>query len=334
MKSMIPALHGSLLSDQFERLLAGLMQLVPESSITGFPCRTAPVSGSGESLSHQTDEIDETDQTDQIDEINQTEKDVVMTLSRQISEVGWWLIETDMTDGTSGNISARCSDEAILITPSARDYRLLAERDLVRVHLGSGNAEGRWKPSSEWRLHVAIYQARPDVNAVIHYHPTWASAVAVARKTIPVLIDEAADIGPIPTAPYAPSGSEELAEAASRELTKGSNAVLLANHGAVVVGRDLREARSRALEVERLAKIYIGAELLGGAHALNEAEVTRSRNSLEIYHATLVESRELFPPVSRIAGQVSLRDLVNYSLRAGVTFASLLQSLIFQKLHK
>ncbi len=88
--------------------------------------------------------------------------------------------------------------------------------------------------------------------------------VAVARQTIPVLIDEAADIGPIPTAPYAPSASQELADAASSELAKGRNAVLLANHGVVVVGRDLREAARRALEVERLAKIYIGAALLGG----------------------------------------------------------------------
>src|SRR3990172_9781438 len=167
----------------------------------------------------------------------------------------------DLTDGTSGNISARCPDGmTALITPSALDYRLVTESDLVRLDLGSGNAEGRRKPSSEWRLHVAIYRARSDINAVIHHHATWASAVAVARKTIPVLIDEAADIGPIPTAPYAPSGSEELAEVASEQLTRQSNAVLLANHGAVVVGRDLREALRRALEVERLAKIYCVAE--------------------------------------------------------------------------
>jgi L-fuculose-phosphate aldolase len=259
----------------------------------------------------------------------------LMILSRQIIEVGLRLIETGLTDGTSGNISARCPDGVTaLITPSARDYRLLTERDLVRMHLGSGNSEGQLKPSSEWRLHVAVYRARPDVNAVIHHHATWASAVAVARKTIPVLIDEAADIGPIPTAPYAPSASQELAETVSRELTEGSNAVLLANHGAVAVGRDLREATRRALEVERLAKIYIGAELLGGAHQLDEAEVIRSQKFFETYRAASVESRELFPIGPRIVGPVGLQDLVSYSFRAGVTFASLLQSLILQKLHR
>lgn len=137
--------------------------------------------------------------------------------------------------------------------------------------------------------------------------------VAVARQTIPVLIDEAADIGPIPTAPYAPSASQELADAASSELAKGRNAVLLANHGVVVVGRDLREAARRALEVERLAKIYIGAALLGGAQALDEAQVNRSLTFFETYRAAPV---------------------ISYSFRAGITFASLLQSLILQKLHR
>lgn len=257
-----------------------------------------------------------------------------MNLSQQIIDAGWRLVETDLTDGTSGNISVRCPEgDSVIITPSARDYRLLTERDLVRVHLGSGKAEGRWEPSSEWRLHVAIYRARPDVSAVIHHHATWASAVAVARKTIPVLIDEAADIGSIPTATYAPSASPELAEALVRELTIGTNAVLLANHGAVAVGRDLREAVRRALEVERLAKMYIAAELLGGAHPLDEAEVAKSQKFFETYRAAPEKSRELFLTTPRIVGPVGLQDLVNYSFRAGVTFASLVHTLILQKLH-
>ena len=256
----------------------------------------------------------------------------VMTLSRQIIEIGLQLVEMDLTDGMSGNISARCSDgTTALITPSALDYRLVTERDLVRVHLGSGSTEGHRKPSSEWRLHLAIYRARSDVKAIIHHHATWASAVAVARKTIPVLIDEAADIGPIPTAPYAPSASEALAETAARELGKGSNAILLANHGAVVVGRDLREAARRALEVERLAKIYIGAEFLGGAQALNRDQVAQSRQFFETYRA--IPGRVL-EAERRAHEQVSLRDLVQYGVRAGVTFAALLQSLILQKLHR
>ncbi len=258
-----------------------------------------------------------------------------MRLSRQIIEVGWRLVEANLTDGTSGNISARCPDEVTaLITPSGLDYRIITERDLVLLHLESGAAEGQRKPSSEWRLHAAIYRTRPDVQAVIHHHATWASAVAVARKTIPVLIDEAADIGPISTAPYAPSASRELAEAASQELAGGSNAVLLANHGAVVVGRDITEAARRALEVERLAKIYIAAALLGGAQALDEAQVRRSQKFFETYRAACVPNRDGSQIAPHAVGQVRLHDLINYGFRAGVTFASLLQSLILQKLHR
>jgi len=254
-----------------------------------------------------------------------------MSLAQQIIQTGLWLLEEQLTYGTSGNISARCPEgDSILITPSARDFRLLTERDMIRVHLASEQAEGCWKPSSEWRLHVAIYRARLDVNAVIHHHSTFASAVAVARKTIPVLIDEAVDIGPIPTTLYAPSGSQELAEAVATELARGPNATLLANHGAVAVGRDLGEAMHRALEVERLAKIYIGAELLGGAHALDEAQILAGQKFLEIYRAAATQGRDV-PMTSHVDEPVGLKDLVHYSFRAGVTFAHLVQRLLLQK---
>lgn len=210
--------------------------------------------------------------------------------SQDIIAIGLLLLEEGLVTGTSGNISARFSDAlTFFITPTGRDYRLLTVRDLVRICLISGEAEGRGKPSSEWRLHAAIYEARSDVNAIIHHHATWSSTVAVARKTIPVLIDEAADIGPIPTAPYALSGSQELAEVVAQQFALGSNAVLLANHGVVVVGRSLREALRVAVEVERIAKIYIGAELLGGACPLDEAAVARSQKFLKSYREGAVE---------------------------------------------
>jgi L-fuculose-phosphate aldolase len=254
-----------------------------------------------------------------------------MILAQQIIDAGLSLLEEKLIHGTSGNISVRCpEDDCILITPSARDFRLLTERDMVRINPKSEQAEGRWKPSSEWRLHVAIYRARVDVNAVIHHHSTFASAVAVARKTIPVLIDEAVDIGPIPTTTYALSGSQELAEAASAELARGTNAVLLANHGAVAVGRDLTEAMHRAVEVERLAKIYIGAELLGGAHALDEAQIITGQRFLESYRVASAQGHDL-PATSHVGKPVGLKDLVNYSFRAGITFAYLVQRLLLQK---
>lgn len=256
-------------------------------------------------------------------------------LARKIVEVGWKLLDAGVTDGTSGNVSARCVDgRSILITPTSRDWRLLTERDLVWMDVRTGESSGRWRPSSEWRLHLEIYRKRADVGALIHHHGAWVSAVAVARRTIPVLIDEAADIGVIPTAPYAPSASQELAEVISIQIAEGRNAVLLANHGAVTVGLNLREALRRALEVERLAKIYVGAEALGGARALDEVEISRSRAFFESYRQGQREISETFAPLPMVMGPVRLYDLLNFGLRAGVTLTSLVWALIHQKLHR
>jgi L-fuculose-phosphate aldolase len=254
-------------------------------------------------------------------------------IGQEVIEIALTLLESGLVVDTHGNVSAR-EGEAMLITPSRRDFRLLTKTDLVRVDLGSGRPEGRWKPSSEWQLHATIYRMRPDVHAVVHHHAVWASAVSVARKTIPILIDEVVDIGEIPTAPYAPSASRELAEVAAAEFARGRNAVLLANHGAVAVGRWLREAFRRAVEVERLARIYLGATLLGGAHPLDEAAVNRSRAFFAEYRADAEQSHELPVEIPRVLGPVRLQDLVNYSFRAGVTFASLVHALVLQKLHR
>jgi L-fuculose-phosphate aldolase len=255
-------------------------------------------------------------------------------IGQRIIDVALGLFRAGLVSETSGNISVRCPEgDRMLITPSGRDCRFLGERDLTLVDLESGRAEGRWKPSSEWRLHVAIYRARPDVNAVIHHHATWTSAVAVARRTIPVLIDEAADLGPVPPVAYAPSGSEALAEVAAAQFSQGSNGVLLVNHGAVVVGRDLREALRYAVDVERLAKIFIGAELLGGAHPLEEDDVQKSRQFFAGYRPLTVE--ESMPDAAVVAAsEVRLHDVVTYAFRAGITFASLLESAILRKLHR
>ena len=256
-----------------------------------------------------------------------------MTLGEQIVEAGLRLIDTGVTDGTTGNVSARRGNE-FLITPTSRDYRLLTAEDLVTVALDTGEWRGRWKPSSEWRLHAEIYRVRPDVNAVIHHHATWCSAVAAARKTIPVLVDEAAEIGPISTAAYAPSASPELAAAAAEVLGRGANAVLLANHGAVAVGQSIAEALRRALEIERLAQMFVAATVLGGAHPLPAEAVERGRQFFAGYRAGQHELVSPLRPAVAIAGDVRLHDLMSYSFRAGITFVSLLRMLVLGRLSR
>lgn len=252
--------------------------------------------------------------------------------SFQIIEAGIRLVEEGLSDGKNGNISVRCEGGTeFLITPSARDYRRLSIRDLARVDLVDGHATGRLRPSSESRLHAAIYQCRPDVNAIVHHHATFATAVAVARKTIPVLVDEASDIGPIHTAPYAASASHGLAETVAKQFVTGNNAVLVANHGAVAVGADLNEAVRRAIAIERLAKIYIAAELLGGACPLDDHAVSVSREFFASYRNGDAAANTLRTPSP---ARIGVADLVGYSVQAGMTFASLLQGFILQRLRR
>lgn len=205
---------------------------------------------------------------------------------KQLVQAAMFLLESGLVTGTAGNVSVRESGTGFfLITPSAEDYRVMPEQDIARVDLLTGSVEGQRRPSTERELHSQIYRAREDVNAVVHHHSLYATAIAVARKTIPNILDEAVDLTPIPTVEYAPSGTPELATKAAAKFADGCNAVLLANHGVVVVAGDLKEALERSIEVERLARIFVWAEAVGGATPLEEWAVEKSRHFLKKYRA-------------------------------------------------
>ena len=159
--------------------------------------------------------------------------------------------------GQSGNLSERLA-RGFLITPSALPYDAMTEGDLVKLDLAGGRLGGRRKPSSEWRLHAAIYAARPDALAIVHTHSPRATALACARRAIPPFHYMIALAGgeDIRCSAYATFGTQELADAAVAAL-EGRRACLLANHGAVAIGRNLREALTLAREVENLASLYL-----------------------------------------------------------------------------
>lgn len=256
-------------------------------------------------------------------------------LANEVVSTAIRMFTAGLVSEKSGNVSARDAEaESMLITPSGRDCHSLSGLDVIRVHLPSGRVEGMGRPSSEWRLHAAIYQARHEVKAVVHHHGAWSSAVATARKTIPPLIDEAADLAPIPTAAYAVSGSQELADSAAIELGRGRNAVLLANHGAVAVGEDLAVAFRRAREVERLARIYVLAAALGGAHALDETAVARSQQFLVEYQRPRGEQVPGAAPTVEGHKQIRLLDVIRYGFESAITLRSLVGTLILQKLQR
>jgi len=255
---------------------------------------------------------------------------------KEIVRAALFLRDAGLVTGTAGNVSVREPGAGcFLITPSGLDYRLMQAQDIVRVDQATGAVEGRRRPSTEWELHRQIYKVREDVNAVVHHHSPYATAISVARRTIPNILDEGSDVTPIQTVEYAPSGTPELATTASAGLADGCNAVLLANHGVVVVGGDLEEALARSVEVERLAKIFVWAEAIGGAAPLADWAAVRSKQYMREYKAARA-GQNISPPrdLPRPVEPVSIGDLVRFGFRSWVTFGSLVHTLILQRLRR
>ena len=176
--------------------------------------------------------------------------------------------------GTSGNISVRTGD-GMLITPSALPYEKMTPQDIV--HMGfDETTTGRRKPSSEWRFHLDILRARPDINAVLHAHPTYCTSLAIMNRNIPAIhYMIAAAGGPnIRCAPYATYGTPELSAHALKAL-ENRQACLLAHHGAIFLGSSLDKALWLAVEVEALAQQYLTCLQIGDPPVLSDAEIEK-----------------------------------------------------------
>lgn len=182
---------------------------------------------------------------------------------------------TGLTPQLSGNVSAR-SGGGFLITPSGVKFEALKPADLVEIAKGS-EPEGRLKPSSEWQMHRAIYAARPDVAAIVHAHSPFATALACVHREIPPFHYMVAVTGAerVPVAKYATFGTEVLAKNVVDAMGQGY-ACLIANHGAIAVGRSLEHAYRIAWEVETLAAQYSRAVQLGVPRLLDRAEMQRN----------------------------------------------------------
>lgn len=192
---------------------------------------------------------------------------------KEVLEAAQQMAEKGLTVGSSGNVSLRIKEsrgqELVAITPSGRYYDSMKADDIVIVDFEGQRVEGELAPSIETMLHIGIYKARKKVNAVIHTHPVFGSVMAVTGMEIPpILDDQVTQIGgEIKVARYAPSGSPEMVKNVIAALGP-RNAVLMANHGALSVGRNLREAFTICELLEKTARIYISALGLGKVNLL------------------------------------------------------------------
>ena len=189
-----------------------------------------------------------------------------------ICSAGVEMVRSGLVAGTWGNLSLRCDGERIAISPSGFDYLAMGPGDVVMVDLFTGAAEGG-RPSTEKELHLEIYRRRPEVQAIVHTHSQSASTMAAVRREVPPILDDLAQIvGPsLRVADYAIPGTKSMARRVLRALS-GRMAALMANHGAIALGRSMAEALLCATIVEKGCRVFIEAEFLGGAQRLGRFE--------------------------------------------------------------
>jgi L-fuculose-phosphate aldolase len=173
--------------------------------------------------------------------------------------------------GRDGNLSVRLGPDRVMVTPSGFIKSLVTAADMVEVD-SSGHPRGRTsrKPTSELELHLRILRHRPDVQAVVHAHPPAATGFAVAGETIPgnLLPELIFVVGPVALVPYGMSGTPALGDQVVPYLEQ-YDALLLANHGAVTMGRTLDEAWIRMESLEHGARIILAARQVGEPRPLS-----------------------------------------------------------------
>jgi L-fuculose-phosphate aldolase len=206
-----------------------------------------------------------------------TRQEVVETL-QQLSASG-------LVIGTAGNVSIKISDTLIAISPSSTPYETMSADDVCLVDLDGVYVEGQAEPSSEMQLHLSIFAARDDVNAIVHTHSKAAVAVSTVVVRLPphhYYINQLG--GSVAVAPYYTFGTRQLGDAVTKALA-GSQASLMSNHGAVTVGGRIAEALYRASLLEWLCETWLLAGTGGRPRLLTETDLraARERRSQTVY---------------------------------------------------
>ncbi len=200
---------------------------------------------------------------------------------RSVLEHGQKMNALGINQGTSGNLSLRFG-EGLLITPSGIPYEEMTPEDVVFMRM-DGSYEGRHAPSTEWRFHRDILATKPEVNAVVHAHPAYCTALSIVWRGIPAVhYMIAAALGDVRVAPYATFGTEELSKNALKAL-EGRFACLLAHHGMIALGLTLPRALWLANEVETIARQYTIALQIGEPKVLPEDEIRRVIERFQSY---------------------------------------------------
>jgi L-ribulose-5-phosphate 4-epimerase len=179
---------------------------------------------------------------------------------QQIVDACQVLVKQGFLMATGGNVSLRVAERnGLAITPSNLDYMVMTADDVCILDMGLKPLAGQRTPSVESSMHAAIYQARPDVNAIVHTHQVYASALALIDAPIPALFDEQARFlgRSVEIIPYAPSGTKLLKNKIAKRIKNHHNAYIIQNHGALCFGHDMERAINNVEILEKCSLAYL-----------------------------------------------------------------------------
>lgn len=212
-------------------------------------------------------------------------------LRRQLTRFSRWMYRLGFAPGTSGNLSVRLPgsefhESRILATPTGCSKALLRPSDMVVVDREGRLLSGTRNVTSEIGMHLAVYRARPDVQAVVHAHPPLATGFASCGLALdqPLCAELIMTLGEIPLAPYATTGTDEVG-ASLEPFLRDHDAVLLANHGLVTYGKDLLDAFMKTETCEHFAQVALTARQLGCPRLLEDEALVKLRQARARYRA-------------------------------------------------
>jgi L-fuculose-phosphate aldolase len=200
-----------------------------------------------------------------------------------IVEAGKKLYDRFFVASNDGNISYRLNDKEVLITPTGGNKGDVTPDQIVKVDLEGRIISGFMKPTSEMKMHLAVYKKRPDVKGIVHAHPPGATAFAACGMRMDqevILTEVTLGLGRIGFAEYGTPSTYEIPRAVEKEIGF-CDAILLANHGALTVGEDVMQAYYRMENLEMYARVLIATKVLGGARPLTQQQVEDLYNAKE-----------------------------------------------------
>ncbi len=199
-----------------------------------------------------------------------------MSHKKDLVEICHKLHSKGFVSATDGNVSVRINKDKIICTPTSLPKEKVQSKDLITLTLDGKQISGNRRPSTEIKMHLAIYRKREDVNAVVHAHPVYATAFASSKLALdlPVLPEVILNLGVVPVCEYSTPSTEEVVKSISPFIEK-TNLLLLQNHGAVTYGQNLEEAYYLMEKLEHTAKIFSVACYFGGLNTLTRKQLNK-----------------------------------------------------------